>query len=242
MVLLGPHAPFMIACNMRGFENFMVDHILNPDKVKFLLNYLKDWFVKSMKMWAKYGDPHGFIIADDLGTQDSPFMSPQMFKEFYEPVYSPLFETAHDLGCEFHLHSCGKVDRLIPHFIDWKLDALEFDSPRMSGYTDLKPFRGKIMFWACVNIQTIYTQGTPEECEREVWHMMRNLGTKNGGFGAYFYAQPEHIKAPSKNIRAFARGLKKYGNYSKIPPEWWDYPTVEKWEDNIVPPLPPLEV
>ncbi|MFX0134707.1 MAG: hypothetical protein ACFFDN_13790, partial [Candidatus Hodarchaeota archaeon] len=104
------------------------------------------------------------------------------------------------------------------------------------------PFRGKIMFWGCVNIQSIYTQGTPEECEREVWHMMRNLGTKNGGFGAYFYAQPEHIKAPIKNIRAFTRGLKKYGDYSKIPPHWWDHPTAEVWKDNIVPPLPPLEV
>ncbi|MFX1452187.1 MAG: uroporphyrinogen decarboxylase family protein [Promethearchaeota archaeon] len=243
MVLLGPHAPFSVATYIRGFENFMADHLLNPDKVKYLLNYLKDWFIKNMKMWVKLGgDPHGFIIADDLGTQSSPFMSLKMFKEFYEPLYRPLFEAAHDLGCEFHLHSCGKIDKLVPYFMDWGLDAFEFDSPRMSGYTDLKPFRGKIMFWGCINIQSIYTRGTPEECEREVWHMMRNLGTKDGGFGAYFYAQPEHIQVPPKNIRAFARGLKKYGDYSKIPSEWWNYPIVEVWKDDVVPPLPPIEI
>ena len=93
--------------------------------------------------------------------------------------------------------------------------------------------------WGCVNIQSVYTQGTPEECEREVWHMVRNLGTSKGGFGAYFYPQEHHIRAPKENVYAFEEGLKKYGDYSKIPSHWWEHPTVEEWEDNIVPSLPP---
>jgi hypothetical protein len=61
----------------------------------------------------------------------------------------------------------------------------------MSGYNDLKEYRGKIMFWGCVNIQSIYIHGTPEEVEREVWHMVRNLGTpdakkSNEKFGIWF--------------------------------------------------------
>ena len=97
------------------------------------------------------------------------------------------------------------------------------------------------MIWACVNIQSIYTQGTPEECEREVWHMVRNLGTKNGGFGAYFYDTPRDIKVSRKNIKAFERGLEKYGNYSNIPPHWWEYPVNDIWKDDVVPQLPPLK-
>ena len=122
--------------------------------------------------------------------------------------------------------------------MDWGLDAIEFDSPRMSGYNDLKEYRGKIMFWGCVNIQSIYTHGTPEEVEREVWHMIRNLGTKDGGFGAYFYPQPKVIRVSRKNIKAFGKGLEKYGTYSNIPSKWWNYPTVDLWNDSKVPPLP----
>ena len=95
------------------------------------------------------------------------------------------------------------------------------------------------MFWGCVNIQSIYTQGTPEEVEREVWHMVRNLGTKHGGFGAYFYPTPRDLNAPRKNIKAFEKGLQKYGEYSKIRENWWNYPVLQKW-DNSVPPLPPI--
>jgi hypothetical protein len=48
--------------------------------------------------------------------------------------------------------------------------------------------------------------------------MIKNLGTPRGGFGAYFYPQPHHIQVPKANIRAFERGLKKYGDYSRIVP------------------------
>jgi len=243
MALLGPYAPLMVAMNMRGFSNFLADHLRNPEKIKYLLTHITKYFVKNMKMWVKYGGkPDGFMIFDDLGTQDRPFMRPKLFEKIYEPVYRTLYDTAHELKCEFHHHSCGKIDKIMPILMDWGLDAIEFDSPRMPGYPDLRPFRGKIMMWGCVNIQSIYTQGTPEECEREVWHMVRNLGTSEGGFGAYFYPQPYHILVPKENIRAFKKGMRNYANYSKIHPHWWTYPTTENWEDNIVPPLPPLKL
>ena len=241
LALLGASAPLMIALNMRGFKNLLIDHRRNPDKVKFLLAHITEYFVKNMKMWVKYGgNPDGFMIFDDLGIQDRPFMSPKLFEKFYEPVYRTLYETAHDLKCEFHHHSCGKIDNLLPFLIEWGLDAIELDSPRMIGYPDLKQFRGKLMMWGCVNIQSIYPNGTPEECEREVWHMAQNLGTPDGGFGAYFYSQIEHIQVSKENVKAFKKGLRKYGDYSKIPSHWWTYPTVEEWKDDVVPPLPPL--
>jgi hypothetical protein len=154
-------------------------------------------------------------------------MSPDTFADFYEPVFRAIIDTAHGLGCDMHLHSCGKIDLLMPALIEWGLDAFEFDSPRMIGYADLEPFRGNVMMWGCVDIQRVYATGTPEECEREVWHMVRNMGTAEGGFGAYFYPQTYHIGAPPANVRAFKRGLEKFGDYSEIPPAWWEYPAGE---------------
>ncbi len=241
-VLFNCLGPSELASGMRGFTNYLMDHVRHPQKLKRLLEQLTEYFVKCMKNSVKYGlEPHGFWMYEDLGEQKGPFFSPRTFKKFYEPVYRTMCDEAHSLGCEMHHHCCGNIDKLLPSLIEWGLDAIELDSPRMSSYPDLKPYRGKIMFWACVNIQSIYPQGTPEECEREVWHMVRNLGTKEGGFGAYLYPQPNDIQTPRKNIKAFERGLKKYADYLKIPEHWWDYPTIDDWKDDIVPPLPPLE-
>ncbi|MHA1915659.1 MAG: uroporphyrinogen decarboxylase family protein [Promethearchaeota archaeon] len=231
--------PFYYASSMRGFDQYLIDHYKNKEHLKRLLDLLTDIFVNYENMWVKHGaDPHGFAIYDDLGEQSGPFFSSKMFKDFYEPVYKRLIKNAHDLGCDVHLHCCGKIDPIIPLLIDWGLDALELDSPRMTGYSELNQFRDKIMMWGCINIQSIYTLGTPEECEREVWHMIRNLGTQNGGFGAYFYPQEDHIQAPESNINAFTMGLEKFGIYSNIPEHWWAFPVVDNWKDNEVPPLP----
>jgi hypothetical protein len=234
--------PFSRASMIRGFSKFLIDHKKNPEMVKLALKRETDWHVEAMKACFKYGlDPHGFWIVDDLGEQTGPFFSPEIFREFYKPVYKTLCDEAHKLGAEVHLHCCGKVDLLMPFLIDWGLDAIEFDSPRMSGYPDLKKFRGKIMFWGCVNIQHIYPSGTSEEIQREVWHMMRNLGTRHGGYGAFFYPTPTDLKVSNKNVKAFKKGIDKYGNYAKIPQSWWEHPVPQEWGNYQVPPIPQID-
>lgn len=214
MCQLGFQGPFTTASAIRGFEPFMTDHYQDADALKKLLAHITDFYVKAAHMWVKSGaQPHGFIMYDDLGVQDRSFISPRIFREFYEPVYRTIFETVHALGCDMHFHSCGKIDLLIPDLIRWGMDALELDSPHTIGFDNLQAFRGRMMIWACVNIQSVYINGSEEECEREVETMVTNLGTPRGGFGAYFYPQPHHIKVPTANIRAFRTGLKKYGVY-----------------------------
>ena len=243
MIIFPTQGPSHVVSAMRGFNTYLVDHKKNPKELKRALELVADYHVKLMKNSIKYGlSPDGIWLVDDLGEQKGPFFSPSMFRKTYESSYKYIIDEAHALGIEVHLHCCGKIDPLLPVLIDWGLDAIELDSPRMSGYSGLSQYRGKIMFWGCVNIQSIYTKGTPEEVERELWHMVRNLGTKNGGFGAYFYPTPKDLRTPRLNIKAFAKGLKKYGNYSNIPSHWWEYPTPNKWNDFEVPPLPPLDI
>jgi uroporphyrinogen-III decarboxylase len=231
--------PSQVLGAMRGFDHYLIDHRRHPTELKKALKVVADYHIDVLKYSKKYGiDPDGIVIVDDLGEQTGPFFSPKTFENFYEESYRTIIDGAHDLGVDVHHHCCGKIDPLLEPLIKWGLDAIELDSPRMSGYPDLNRYRGRIMFWGCVNIQSIYTLGTPEEVEREVFHMVRNLGTKNGGFGAYFYPQPEDIRVPRKNIKAFARGLQKYGDYSKFPSHLWESPVSKDWDDNIVPPIP----
>jgi len=242
-LVLMDFGPFEVASRTRGFSRYLMDHRRHPQEVKMILEHITTFQVNLMESIVKNNiEPHGFLIYEDLGHQNNPYLNPKVFKKFYEPVYKTLIDKAHDLGCEYHIHSCGKIDKLLPFFIEWSLDAIELDSPRMCGYSDLAPYRGKIMMWGCVDIQKFYPNGTKEEVEREVWHMVRNLGTKEGGFGAYFYPQPRDIRVPIQNSLAFKRGLEKYGVYSKIPEQWWDYPIPIEWKGDEVPPLPPLEI
>ena len=241
LVHLKDHGPCQMTSGLLGFSNFLIYHRKYPDELKKLLYNTTDFHVKTIEYSIKYGlEPDGFMLTDDLGEQNGPYFSPKTFENFYKDAYKPIFDKAHEYGTEVHMHSCGKIDKLLPYLIEWGLDSVELDSPRMSGYPDLAPYRGKIMFWGCVNIQTIYVHSSPEEVEREVWHMIRNLGTKKGGYGAFFYPTPKVLKVPRKNIKAFQRGIEKYGTYSKILERWWEYPIQEKWDQHTVPSLPAI--
>jgi hypothetical protein len=236
---LNCNGPSQMVSNMRGFEHYLVDHRKHPEELKKALMIVAKFFVDVAKFAQKYGiKVDGLWFDDDLGAQSAPYFSPKTFRDIHEESYRYIFENAHELGLEVHHHCCGKIDPLLKHLISWGLDSIELDSPRMSGYPDLKMYRGKIMFWGCVNIQSIYTLGTPEEVEREVWAMISNLGTKHGGYGAYFYENFKDINVPRKNIKAFHKGLDRFGVYSKIPESWWEHPVSENWKDDIVPPLP----
>ncbi len=242
LLLFPTQGPSHVVSAMRGFNNYLVDHRKHPQELERALEFVAEYHVNLMKNALKNGiNIHGIWLVDDLGEQKGPFFSPKTFKKHYESSYKYIIDEAHNHGLDVHLHCCGKIDRLLPVLIEWGLDAIELDSPRMSGYVDLRPYRSKIMFWGCVNIQSIYPLGTPEEVEREVWHMVRNLGTKNGGYGAYLSPDAKVLRIKRDNIKAFKKGLDKYGVYSEIPTHWWDYPTIENWNDFEVPPLPPLD-
>ena len=198
---------------LRGFTNLLIDHHRNPKQVHQLIEKVTDIFMSNVEMLVTKYKPDGIWACDDLGTQQAPFFSPALFRKFYFDPYKRIIDYLHDHDCAFHLHSCGNIGDLIPTLIDIGVDALEFDSPRLSGFERLRDFRGKLPFWACVNIQTVYPNGTPEEVEQEVIEMIQTFSTQEGGFLAYFYPDTRVINVPKENIKAFYKALKKWGQY-----------------------------
>jgi hypothetical protein len=197
---------------LRGFNNFLMDHHKNPNQLHQLIAKVTDLFLRNVEMLLEL-KPDGIWACDDLGTQQAPFLSAELFKKFYAAPYKKIINYIHDHDCTFHLHSCGNIGALIPTLLDIGVDAFEFDSPRLTGFEELVKFRGKIPFWACVNIQSVYPRGTPEEVEQEVKAMIQTFSTQEGGFLAYFYPDTHVLNVPKQNIKAFQRSLKKWGRY-----------------------------
>lgn len=198
---------------LRGFTNTLIDHKRNPNQLQQLIDKVTDFLMANIEMVVTKYKPDGVWACDDLGTQEAPFFSPELFKKFYAEPYKRVINYLHDYDCDFHLHSCGNIGDLIPALIDTGLDSLEFDSPRLTGFERLSEYRGKLPFWACVNIQSVYPKGTPEEVEQEVIEMIRTFSTQEGGFLAYFYLDRDVIRIPKQNEKAFKKALKKWGKY-----------------------------
>ena len=156
------------------------------------------------------------MIFDDLGTQNSAFISPKIYQKHFKKYYHQLVKLTNDLGMDFFMHSCGDVLDLLPEFVDIGIDLMQFDSPHMTGVENFKQYakEKKIAFGLSSNIQSTFVKGTPEDIKNEIKYYIKEVGNNEGGLVIWEYTSFKTIEAPKKNVRAQRKAVKKWGNYN----------------------------
>ena len=214
----GKNGFFNLCTQLRGFSNLLVDLARNPKQVNQLIKKVLPYYLIAIEKFKEYyPDLDSIMIADDLGAQNSPFLSPRFFKNIFKEPYNQIIKLTHDLGMDFILHSCGQIFELMPDIIEAGVDVFQFDSPLMTGVENFKKFaeERKVAFWLSSNIQSTYILGTPKEVEEEIKGYIRSVGNNEGGLGICEYATNKTIGTPRENIIAQREATLKWGNYNE---------------------------
>lgn len=169
--------------SMRGMENALMDFYLYPDEIHRLFDKLTDFYIRMLERCKNELHLDGIFTSDDLGTQTSPFFSPDIFKTFFLPYYKRVISAAHDLGMHFWLHTCGNVEMLIPYLIEAGVDVLH---PIQKYTMDEKKIAGQygndITIWAGFDVQRTIPYGTPDDVRKEVRYLIDTYTRKDGRF------------------------------------------------------------
>jgi uroporphyrinogen decarboxylase len=214
-----------VGCNLfetgnflRGMENFLSDIYLDKNGTKRLIDKLVEGNMKFLdrvlKGVGEYVDLLQF--GDDLGLQNGPFMSPDVFKEIFIPRYKKMWDFVHNnTDCKIFLHSCGSVFELLPHLIDAGVDVL---NPVQTTTVNMEPEKLKkefgkyITFWGggC-NTRDVLPNKTPTEVKEDVKRRIE-IFSKGGGF---VFNQIHNILADIKpeNVIAMLEAAYEYGKY-----------------------------
>lgn len=196
----------------RGMSNAMTDYYFYPDETHRFLEVLTDTYVQIMVRAIKEAHIDGFWFADDLGTQISSFISPQLFREFYAPCYKKLIDTAHSYGVTVWQHSCGNIKGLIPELIECGLDVLHpIQKYTMDEQEIAREFGDKICLLVGLDVQHIIPNGTPEECRAEVRHIMDTFFRPDGRFMITLGNVICGLNVPVENFAAVYDEVYKYG-------------------------------
>jgi uroporphyrinogen decarboxylase len=168
--------------SLRGMSNALMDYYTNPEEVHRLFSALTDFYIGVMKRMKAEG-ADAIYTTDDLGTQDGPFFSPEIFDEFYAPYYKREIEAAHEMDMHFWLHTCGDVDLHLPKLIDLGLDVIHpIQKFAMSAEDTVAKYGGKICFWGGFDVQQTIPFGTVEEVRAEVRQMFDTYSRPDGRF------------------------------------------------------------
>ncbi len=172
---------------LRGFEQFMMDLIINKPLAHALMERLVDAYLRRFDEYLPVAQHCDIIVVnDDLGTQAGLQLSPQLYREMIKPYHARLWQGIKKMsGKPLLLHSCGSVYELIPDIIEAGIDALnpvqvsaaDMDSARLK-----REFGRDLTFWGggC-DTQYVLPRGTVEEVRGEVRRRVEDLA-EDGGF------------------------------------------------------------
>ena len=183
-----------LAMFLRDMEKFMMDLALNPDLARAIIERVERFYLELDRcIFEAVGDLTDiYFIADDIGTQDRLIISPRMFRKFVKPSLQRFIAQAKEHGLRVMYHTCGAVRPLIPDFIEMGVDILnpiQVSAKGMEPAGLKRDFGDALCFHGALDIQTVLSQGTPDEVHAEAARLCRVLG-QGGGF----------ILAPTNNV------------------------------------------
>jgi len=208
-----------VALRLRGYEQFFMDFVLNPELVCGILDRLVE--IKSA-FWQKALERVGNHIlvaveADDLGTQNSLLISPEMYRKFIKPRHKKLFSFIKEKApnVKVFFHSDGSIKQLIPDIIEAGADILnpiQISAENMDAKSLKKEFGDTLTFWGGgVDTQNVLPFGSPYEVKEDV---KRNIDALAPG-GGYIFNTIHNIQAdvPPQNIEAMLEVFEQYRIY-----------------------------
>ena len=203
---------------LRGFSRWLLDMYDDPIFYRALVERILQLDIDYLAAFlGPIGDLVDIVVmAEDLGTQDSLFMSPVAYREFCKPYQAAWVEAARGLApdARIMIHSCGAIRPLIPDFIEAGFDVLNPLQPRARGMdlTALKrEFGSELSLAGGLDIQQLLPFGSPAEVREGARALIDTLGPGGG----YIFAPSHQIQpdVPSQNIVAMYDAALEYGRY-----------------------------
>lgn len=195
---------FAHALLLRGFRQFLSDLILKPKIADAILDNVTNLMVECIKKYVapvgKYLD--AIFFGDDLGTQTSPIISPNLYNRFVKPRHKRLIEAFKSVSkAKVIIHSDGSIFQLLDGLIEAGVDGInpvQVSAKNMDTRILKERFGEKLVFWGGIDTQRVLPFGKPENVVDEVKRRVHDLA-ENGG---YILASVHNIQplTPPENI------------------------------------------
>ena len=190
-----------------GTDTFSIALYEDRGFVERVLDLYTDWAVAVAERACAMGFDV-FVTTDDMAFKSGPFFSPQVFHELVLPRFQRVREK---VTLPWVIHSDGNLMPFMEDLLSLGIAGLH---PNEKGAMDIRAVKRDYGHRICVlgNVDlNILGLGTPEDVDREVRELIRDLGPGGGyiitsGNSLAGYLKPE-------NVLAFTEVVDRYGEY-----------------------------
>ncbi|MBA7694357.1 hypothetical protein ES703_102966 [subsurface metagenome] len=213
---LYPMATLPITLHESLFEGMTITRVAyymrkNPQFIHEVMTEFNKVNLEIIKRLAEAGVDIVFYM-DDLGMKQRSIFSIEQFKEFILPYYNQIYQACKKNSMFVLQHSCGYIDKLLPHMVDAGLNGIQGLEPAAGvDLAHLKETLGdRVTFLGGIDGSNILNFGTPKDVKEEVKRCIK-AAAQGGGY----FAGPSHnvLNAPWENILALRAAIEKYRKY-----------------------------
>lgn len=194
----------------RGIENFLYDLAADPEWSQNVLDLIIRKNIVMLENVLTEGSFDGVLLGSDWGTQRDLIMSPACWTNMIKHGEKQEYDLIHSFGKDVWIHSCGKIDRIMPELCEIGMDVLNPVQPECMDLRELKEKYGsKVTYYGGISTQKTLPYGTPGEVRKETEDTIA-LMSVNGG---YITAPSQEIQTdvPYENLRALIDTARIYG-------------------------------
>jgi len=201
---------------IRSAEEWLIAHYTVPDYIHEVYSYQTESAIGTLKKLKEAVSDIPQVIqisGTDFGTQRSEFISPDMYRKFYQPYHAKINSWVHEnTNWKTKYHTCGSIVNLLDDFADAGIDIL---NPVQCSAAGMDPemlknkYGDKFVFWGGgVETQGVLQLGTAQEVKEEVTKRLK-IFAPGGGFvfNTVHNIQP---LTPVENILAMYEAIEEY--------------------------------
>ncbi len=210
--------PLERAFAMQGMDTFLMNLAMYPDFAEALLWKIEELCKTLMGHFlAALGENVDIIkVGDDLGTQESLLMSPQMYRQILKPVHADFLRFIKGrTGAKVLFHTDGDVFPLVDDLIEIGVDILnpiQTSAGKMANLEELKGRYGQdLIFCGGIDTSRVLPHGSPEDVRREVKRVIETLGVGGGLMIGAVHTVMNDV--PAENVLAMVEAVEEFGHY-----------------------------
>ena len=154
---------------LMGFEDTLMNLLLEPEAMEELADYVCDWKIEYAKQLIDHLHPDAILSHDDWGAKDRLFMSRDTWVEIFKPRYERLYSYIRSRGVQVIHHADSYLAKIIEDMVDchinvWQGVLASNDVPAL-----LKQLNGRMVLMGGLDAGAFdFEDWTPEMVEKEV--------------------------------------------------------------------------
>lgn len=202
-------AAFTTMCAM-GYNDFLLNTVMNPDLVMDFIKRVHDYCMKELEVFLKY--PIDVVqFSSGLVTNSAPMVSFDELEKLEFLFIEEEMQVAKAKGKKVFFHIDGKIDNMIPRFLEMGTDILnpiDLCAGNQDIYEIKQQFGKDICISGNIDIEGVLRNGTPEEVKGNVQMHIDKLKLGGGYIVSSSHNLHEHV--PIENFIAMRNTVLNY--------------------------------